>query len=228
MDVQYKVISIGALEAHPLWNERAEVRTGHATTTLITAGDQVILVDPSLPPQILQARLSERANLTPDDVTHVFLTSFQPLRRRSLALFTKAQWLLFTAEREAIGLGLVVKLREAHEAGDAELVDMLRSEVALLERCRGTEESICDGVDLFPLPGVTPGLCGLLLPTARATVLLCGDAVATVEHLEAGKVLPQCADVDQARTSFAEALEIADLLILGRDNVVLNPVRRPY
>ena len=63
----------------------------------------------------------------------------------------------------------------------------------------------------------------LLLP--RATALICGDAVATVEHLQQGKVLPGCFNVDQARESFAEAVEIADLLIPGRDNLTLSPLR---
>ena len=59
-------------------------------------------------------------------------------------------------------------------------------------------------------------------------MLVCGDAVATQEHLEQGKVLPYCHDVEQAQQSFAEAIEIADLLIPGRDNISLNPLRQPH
>ena len=50
----------------------------------------------------------------------------------------------------------------------------------------------------------------------------------TVEHLETGKVLLPAADADQARESFAEAVEIADQLVLGRDNLVVNPARRAF
>jgi hypothetical protein len=39
-------------------------------------------------------------------------------------------------------------------------------------------------------------------------------------------VLTPCADLEAAQESFREAVEIADLLILGRDNVVLNPLGR--
>ena len=60
MTVDYRVISIGAMSAHPLWGEKLDVRPGHATTTLVTSGDAKILVDPSLPAQALEARLSER------------------------------------------------------------------------------------------------------------------------------------------------------------------------
>ena len=78
MSVDVSVISIGALAANPLWGEREPVRTGHSTTTLVRTGDMVMLVDPGLPGEILGARLGERANLRPSDVTHVFLTCFRP------------------------------------------------------------------------------------------------------------------------------------------------------
>ena len=83
-------------------------------------------------------------------------------------------------------------------------------------------------MDLFPLPGVTPGTCGLLLTLPRQTLLIAGDAVATVEHLEQGKVLDRCHDVEQAKESFAEAIEIADVIVPGRDNLCLVPTKRGF
>ena len=62
--------------------------------------------------------------------------------------------------------------------------------------------------------------------TPSATTVICGDAIPTVEHLEAGRMHTPCHDLDQARESFSEAVEIADLLVLGRDNMVVNPIRR--
>ena len=73
---------------------------------------------------------------------------------------------------------------------------------------------------MFPLYGVTPGLTGLLLTGTGATTLIAGDAVPTVEHLHAGQVLSPCYDLEAARESFAEAIEIADWLVCGRDNIV--------
>jgi glyoxylase-like metal-dependent hydrolase (beta-lactamase superfamily II) len=78
------------------------------------------------------------------------------------------------------------------------------------------------------MPGVTPGMCGLLLEDPRHTTLICGDAVLTEEHLERGQVAPWSADIAKATESFAEAVEIADLLVPGRDNVMVNPVKRPF
>ena len=107
------------------------------------------------------------------------------------------------------------------------MLDVLRRDVAILQRCQPAPDKLAEGVDVFPLPGVTPGCTGLLL-SGRETTLICGDAVATAGHIEQGKVLPNCANREQAKESFAEAIEIADLLVPGRDNVVVNPTRKPF
>lgn len=224
--LDYRVISIGTLAAHPLWAERGEQRTGHATTTLISANSAHVLVNPGLPSQALLARMSERTSLEPREITHVFLTSFEADHRRALRAFDHATWLLHEAEREAAASSFRVMREEAADAGDRELSKLLADEVAILERCQDAPDSIASGIDLFPLPGVTAGTCGLLLPLPGSTVLVCGDAIPTAEHLEQGKVLPSCASVAQAQESFREAIEIADVLILGRDNLALNPMRR--
>jgi len=103
---------------------------------------------------------------------------------------------------------------------------MLREELATLESCEEAPDRLAEGVDLFPLPGVSPGSAGLLVPNPGSTLLIAGDAVATVEHLEEGKVIAPCFDVQQARESLSEAVEIADLIVPGRDNLCANPVRR--
>lgn len=226
--MDFRIISIGSLDAHPLWNERGPVRSGHATTTLVRAGDAVILVDPGLPASIIESRLAERANVKPTDITHVFLTCFRPDVRRGLELFDKAAWLICEAEREQVGVAMVHSLQRAAEGDDPALMRALERDVALLQRCAAAPDAIAPGVSPFPLPGVTPGMCGLLLAHPRFTVLVCGDAVPTSEHLEQGQVLRWAADVSAAQASFAEAVEIADLLILGRDNIAVNPVKRPF
>lgn len=78
------------------------------------------------------------------------------------------------------------------------------------------------------MPGYTPGTCGLLLVFPTTTVLIAGDAVATSEHMEQGRVLRGCFDTETAQESFIEAMQIADVIVPGHDNVVVNPTRRPY
>lgn len=226
--MDFRIISIGTLAAHPLWEEKSAVRSGHATTVLIRSGKKVILVDPGLPGQIIVARLRERAGIGPEAITHVFLTSFKPETSRGILAFEKATWWVSQPEREAIGVPLVGELQAAAAADDEDLKSALELDVAVLRRCEPAPDRLAEGVDQFPLHGVTPGLTGLLLPGRVSTTLICGDSVPTIEHLERGMVLQSAANIVQAREALAEAVEIADYLVLGRDNLVPNPVRRPF
>jgi glyoxylase-like metal-dependent hydrolase (beta-lactamase superfamily II) len=227
MPVDVRIISIGALANHPLRDELGDRRPGHATTTLLISGESRILVDPSLPPDHLRQRLDERTGEAPESITHVFLTDLRPDRRRGLSLFPEAEWLVGEVERDAYRAAIREKMIELddEEELDPDTERLLEEEERLVTRFGAAPDQIAEGVDLFPLPGVTPGLCGLLMPMPRTTVLVCGDAIATVEHLEQGVVLPHVVDLEKAKESFKEAVEIADLLVLGRDNLIPNPIR---
>lgn len=225
--MDHRIVSIGTLSRHPLWDRPQSPRTAHATTTLIQTDRKRILVDPALPGEALKARLAERSGLGPADITDVFLTSFRPAHRMGLTLFDGADWWISEAERETIGLHLIGQLDQVG-AADADLERMLKHDIALLQRCQAAPDKLAAQVDLFPLPGYTPGTCGLLLTLAGATVLVAGDAVATVEHLERGMVLEGAFDLEQAKASLVEAIEIADWIICGHDNLVPNLTRRPF
>lgn len=232
-----RVISIGAMGANDLWNERKPVRTGHATTTLIEthATDNKaevvrILVDPGLPEAALTARLSERANLKPEDITHVFLTSFHPECRRAINAFDRATWLISDRERETVGVPLAEGLKRLamnFDNPDEDVEAVLRADIGVLQQCQPAPDVIAQNVSLFPLPGMSPGLCGLLLE-GRETTLICGDAIPTALHVERGKIPASAADPELAKESLQEAIEIADILVPGRDNVMANPTRRPF
>ena len=220
--MDYRVISIGALSRHELWGESAPSRTAHATTTLVRSGKQVILVDPGLPAQIVSARLQERAGIEPSQVTDVFLTCFRPAHRMGLGAFPNARWLISEAEREVTGHHLIEHLEQEQ---DEAVRRILAQDVAILKRCVAAPDRLADHVDLFPLPGFTAGTCGLLLSQVNCTVLIAGDAVATAEHLSQGRVLRSSVDTEQARQSLLEAVEIADAVIPGHDNLLLSPAR---
>ena len=219
-------MSIGTLSRNRLWDERQPTRTPHSTTTLIRAGERGsatrearILVDPGLPPPALVARLGERTGLRPDDVDVVFLTSFRPAHRAGLAAFPKAKVLLHPAEREAIE----AHLDDLADRGDAEVRRVVKEELALLRRTAPPDDKLHEQVDLFPLPGYTPGTCGLLVAEPASTTLVAGDAVPTRDHLLAAQVLPDCHDADAAREAMREVYEIADLIVPGHDNLLVNP-----
>lgn len=223
--MDYRIISIGALSVHELWDKQTQARTPHATTTLVRSEDRVILVDPGLPPQVIAARLTERCGLLPDDVTDVFLTCFRPSHRWGILAFPKARWLVAEAEREQIGVALIEKLEQEE---DEEIREMIEQDIAVMKKCEAAPDKLAEHVDLFPLPGYTPGGAGLLLSHPNSTTLITGDTVATAEHLEQGRVLRGAYDVNQAQESFMEVLEIADVIVPGHDNLLLNPTRRRY
>lgn len=223
--MDYRIISIGALSKHELWTMPQQPRTAHATTTLIRSDDKLILVDPGLPPQVIAARLTERTGLEPSAITDVFLTNFRPSHRWGLPAFEHARWLISETERETTGLMLVEKYQREK---DEQVREILQKDIAILKRCTPAPDRLASHVDLFPLPGFTPGTCGLLLSQVNSTTLVAGDAVATGEHLEQGRVLKGSANIPQAQESLLEAIEIADLIIPGHDNLVVNPTRRRY
>lgn len=221
--MDYRIISIGTLSNHEHWPAGSPPRTPHATTTLVRSEGKVILVDPALPPQIVASRLTERSGLTPADVTDVFLTSFRPAHRGGLDAFENATWWISEAERERVGRAL---LAQFEQVDDNAVRRMLEAEIALLKRCKAAPDSLAPHVDLFPLPGFTPGTCGLLLAHPTTTTVIAGDAVATSEHLERGQVLRGAFDIEAAQESLLEVVEIADFIVPGHDNIILNPTRR--
>jgi len=225
--MDYRIISIGALSKHPLWQQPQPPRSAHATTTLIHSEKKTILVDPALPAQVLEARLGERAGLSIKDITDVFLTNFRPSHRWGLPAFDHANWWISETERETVGVNLIGQLEQV-DASDGELEAMIKQDIALMQRTKAAPDTLATQVDLFPLPGFTPGTCGLLLTLAGATVLIAGDAVASQEHLERGMVLDGAFDVEQAKGSLVEAIEIADWIVAGHDNLIPNMTRRPF
>ena len=123
-------------------------------------------------------------------ITDVFLTSFYPDHRRGLPGLEHATWFLSEAEQEAMSSFLATERYDGETHDDPERLALVQDEERLLDRVEIAPDCLMDGVDLFPLPGISPGCCGLLLPQSRQTVLFCGDAIPTIEHLEQGMVLP--------------------------------------
>jgi len=214
----FDVINIGCLSRNRFWNEQQAKRAAHATCVLIRDESNTVLVDPSLPTELLNHRLDERAGLAADDIDCVFLTCFRPVHRRGLSLFDRADWLMGGGEIEAMRTHLEALTESARQRGEAD-DPLVREELALLQRIRPAPDRITRSVHLFPAAGATPGTCGLLLARATATVVVAGDAVVSRDHYEHGQVLEQCFDLAQARTSLTELAEVADQVIPGHDNL---------
>lgn len=221
MSLIIDIVSVGTLSRNRFWNERGAVRPSHATTTLLRDDGTSVLVDPSLPPAILAQRLDERTGLKPAQVEAVFLTNFRPVHRRGLELFTEATWLMGAAELEAMREYLN-NIVTAAEARGEPVEQVVEQELALLGRIEPAPERITDEIHLFPSPGVTPGACSLLALNPQRTTVVAGDAIINRDYYEHRQAFEQHSNAEQAVSSLAELLEIADVIIPGHGDWILN------
>jgi len=203
--VRYDILAIGSLAANAYWGEKTPVRREYATSTLVRSGDVTLVVDPGWPAEVLRAALFYRAGLEPEAVTHVFLTHFDPAHFGGIDLFGEAAWSMFEEE-----------IRYAEAEGNTEGLGG-----RVVERVRPAPESFAAGVDLFPTFGPSPGHCSLLVYTALATTVVAGDIVPTREHFDRGSLEDEPWDLEKARESLTDVLEIADLIVPGHDNLLV-------
>jgi len=229
MTVEYKVISIGTLSKNFFWGEKEAVRTPHATTTLVVSGEKRILVDPALPPQVLNARLFERAGIHNKDITAVFLTTFRSAHRGALEAYDHAKWYIHEKEKEYAQAHLEDMYRRSkcsnheHEHDHKELDDYRKrvaGDLQLLERCQPAPEKLANQVELFPSPGASAGCCGLLLTPPVGVIVVAGDAIINSDYLINGRVWEESLDLKLAQQSMADILEVADVIVPGHDNVI--------
>jgi len=219
MTIEYSVISIGTLSRNRLWDESAAVRAPHATTTLVVDGERKILVDPSLPGKILEARFNERTGGTLADITDVFCTTLRPIHRRGLDALGSAKWWCGETEMETYAHYLQ-DLLESAERLDAEQAAAIEADIEIVRRFKPAPDRLTQQVHLFPLPGASIGSAGLLLAEPTSTVLIAGDAVVTAEHFARGQIWQGCAETEAALESLQEIIEIADVIIPGHDNII--------
>lgn len=225
MAVTFDVVSIGALSRNPFWGETQPVRTSHATTTLVRDGTTNILVDPSLPGEALEHRLSERTGIKPAQVEVVFLTTWRPVHRRGLHLFDHADWLLPPAELDAMRAHLE-RLAGRYKAAGKQPDPMIVDEITLLSRCKPASDKLTANVHLFPAAGASAGSAALLLASPLTTVVVAGDAVLTRLHLEHVQPYEESYDPAQAKESMVEILDVADQIVPGHDNLFIPRMRQ--
>lgn len=221
--LRYDVISIGCMQQNRYLGggeapaaRQADARPSHATVTLLRDDDACILVDPSLPGPLLEQLLHDRVGVSPGDVDAVFLTTFRPIHRRGIELFDDADWLIAPPERA----WALEHLTAAVEAGGD---DAAEAELVMAGRLKNAPDQLSSAVSLFPSPGASAGSAALLLTPPTVTIAVAGDAVVHADYFFNGAAWEGAADVERARESLTEIVEIADLIIPGHDNLLFNP-----
>ena len=204
-DVRVDVIAIGSLARNKYWNEKAAVRTEYSTVTLVRSGKVCLVVDPGWPAEVLRSALFYRSGLEPKAVTGVFLTHLDPAHYGGLALFEKAKWWAYEEE---------IRYADAEWSPDA-------PGRAILGRLDAAPEKFAPGVDLYPTFGHTVGHASVLVYTATQSTIIAGDAVLTAEHFERGDLGDPPWDLEKAKTSLQDIVEVADFIVPGHDNLVM-------
>ena len=97
--------------------------------------------------------------------------------------------------------------------------DDIEAELRVVRRFQPAPEKFADQIHVYPLAGASPGSAGLLLTPPTQTILIAGDAAITRDHIEAGQIWQGCVDIEQAMETFADVLEVADMVICGHDNI---------
>lgn len=219
MELTYDILNIGALSKNRFWGETQALRTAHATSTVIQTGNKNILVDPSMPGKVLDARLFERSGIGIGDIDMVFLTNFNIAHRFGLAAFDGATWLMHGPQIEH-SRQYLQDLLENQQRNRAEDIHMIEDELSLLDNIRPAPERLTEGVEIFPSPGPTVGNCSLILTQMVGTVIIAGDAIVNRDYLQHGRVHESCYDAKAAINSMQDILEVADIIIPGHDNII--------
>jgi glyoxylase-like metal-dependent hydrolase (beta-lactamase superfamily II) len=224
MSVDYTVISIGAMSHNKLWGEAAPVRTSHATSTLVSYGKRLILVDPSLPAPALDARFNERTGKRLADVTDIFCTTLRPVHRRSIESMPHADWWCSETELEGYRNHLEM-LHDSASRLSKEDEETIHRDLALVNRFKAAPEKFGPQVQLYPLFGASAGSAGLLVASATTTTIIAGDAAITAGHVLAGQVWQGCFDATAALETLEDLLQVADIIVCGHDNMMVVPQR---
>jgi glyoxylase-like metal-dependent hydrolase (beta-lactamase superfamily II) len=197
--VKFTIVNIGTLSMNKFWGETERVRSPTATCTLLQAGDQRLLVDPSPHPELLEPMLFARTGLRPADIGAVFITHFHGDHRFGLDLFADASWLMTAPGLE--------EWRE-RSPQDSRWID----------RFLPAEGRLPEGVSLFASPGHTYGHYSLLAATRWGKAIVSGDAVMTLDWFDAQEGYHNCADFALATDTIRRINQAADLVIPGHGN----------
>jgi glyoxylase-like metal-dependent hydrolase (beta-lactamase superfamily II) len=199
--LHWDIITIGNLSRNRYWGESEAVSLHDVicTTTVISGKDFHVIVDPSLKDgKAMADELKRRTGLTPDKIDIVFVTHEHGDHHVGMPNFPKAKWVASALTAAAIN-------SNEHYAKKVEPV--------------GT--TIFDIIDVVPTPGHTPGTSGLRFDYKGLSIFVAGDAVATKDFWDEGRMYFKALDMDESKRSMAKIASLSNIVVPGHDNYFL-------
>jgi glyoxylase-like metal-dependent hydrolase (beta-lactamase superfamily II) len=198
----WDVVTIGNLSRNRYWGE-SEEKSLHAvicTTTIITGNGFHVIVDPSLSDSKAMAdELKRRTGLTPDDIDIAFVTHEHGDHHCGLPAFPMAKWL-----------------------ATPEAASIINTTAKYEKKVEPVGNTIFDVIDVVSTPGHTPGTAGLRFDYRGLSVFIAGDAIATKDFWDEGRIYFKALDVDVAKESMKKIASISDIVVPGHDNYFIN------
>ena len=196
--VHWDIITIGNLSRNRYWGE-SEERALHpviCTCTVISGKDFNVIVDPSLENEkAMAAELKRRRGLTLEDIDAVFVTHEHGDHHAGLINFPRAKWLAGDVVASTLNKSEKYK-GNVHPAGDL----------------------IFDAIDVIAAPGHTPGSSGLRFDYRGLSVFVSGDAVATKDFWDEGRMYFKALDMEESKRTLQKIASLSDIVVPGHDN----------
>jgi glyoxylase-like metal-dependent hydrolase (beta-lactamase superfamily II) len=199
---RWDIVTIGNLSRNRYWGESDAqgVRSAICTCTVIQGDGFRLIVDPSLAKaEEMTAELDRRTGLKLRDIDTVFVTHEHGDHWVGLAHFAEARWL--AAPEVAAALNKTNKLPKPVEAATGRLFD---------------------AVAILATPGHTMSHHSLRFDCEGRSVVIAGDAVATRDFWRERRGYFNCVDFDLSARSMDKIAGLADLVVPGHDNFILN------
>ncbi|MDL2318752.1 MBL fold metallo-hydrolase, partial [Eubacteriales bacterium OttesenSCG-928-A19] len=202
----WHILTIGHLSRNKFWGEKEDTtyRRPLATCTLISGHGEHIVVDPSLPPEAMAEALLAGSGLHPEQITRVYTTHYHYDHHVSPETFPNAKWTM-PAKELAFLQNRWDEYIKMWPVDSREIVD----------RYEAAGETLCEGINVIPVPGHTEGISALAFTAPEGRVLVTGDAVMTKEFYRAGESYFFGWDIEKGTESIKSLRGKADVIIPG-------------
>jgi glyoxylase-like metal-dependent hydrolase (beta-lactamase superfamily II) len=197
----WDVITIGNLSRNRYWGESEEkaLHSVICTTTVIAIDGHHMVVDPSLQDgKAMADELKRRTGLTPDNIDIVFVTHEHGDHHIGMPNFPNSKWLANSLVANAIN-------ENEHYA----------------KKVEPAGDKIYGTIDVVHAPGHTPGISGLRFDYRGLSVFVAGDAVATKDFWDEGRIYFKALDTEESLRSYKKIASLADIVVPGHDNYFL-------